>query len=185
MRHEKMFRGLMSRCTSPHSCASARDLAAWRRKWATRAASPFSHSSHPERLQQPRKGPTLAPPGYVRTWKCLISSGFSDTNPSPSFFRSACFPDVAPYPVGTGSAAMRRTHASKEPPRQNSHRRPYHDPVDARFGIPAAAICCCPGSRLRPGPPRPPPSERVPASASADAVPRCVRHSGSIPLEPP
>jgi len=64
----------------------------------------FSFRATPKAHQGANSGSS----GYRRTQKCLISSSFSDTYPSTPFLHPVCF-TAAAYPVGTGSAAMRRT----------------------------------------------------------------------------
>ena len=71
--------------------------------------SRFSGFSIPSDSSGPGRG-QLCSSGYVKAWKCLISSNFSDTSPSPSLLRPVWFPFAAgPYPAGTGRPSIRRT----------------------------------------------------------------------------
>jgi hypothetical protein len=42
-----------------------------------------------------------------------MSNDFSYTSPAPSLLRPFCLPAAAPYPLGKGSAFIRRTMAPK------------------------------------------------------------------------
>jgi hypothetical protein len=77
---------------------------------SVRAAFP---GFRPRATPAARKESSSASFEYGRTRKCLISSDFSYTSPSSSFLRPVCSPDAAPYPVGKGSAAIRRTMLPK------------------------------------------------------------------------
>jgi hypothetical protein len=70
------------------------------------------HPFHHVRLKRSRRGGHLFRPQVRQTERCLIQSDFAYTSPSPSFLRPVCFSAAAPYPVGKGSAAIRRTMLS-------------------------------------------------------------------------
>jgi len=64
-------------------------------------------SSGPGRLRQPTKGPPMAPPVAQKPGSASFQT-FFQTPVRLLPVRSACFPAAA-YPVGTASAAIRRT----------------------------------------------------------------------------
>src|SRR3970282_660871 len=79
------------------------DCTSHRLRW-----SRFFHPFHPERLQRPWKGPALPPPRTEKPRSASFQAISHTPLRPPSFLRPVCLA-AAPYPVGKGSAAIRRT----------------------------------------------------------------------------
>ena len=91
-----------------------------------------------------QEGANSGSSGYVRTWKCLISSGFSDTSPSPpSCAQFASLPRPirwAPAALRSGTPCSRTTAASNDsPPKAATKGKCIY--MYSMFLVPAGSDC--------------------------------------------
>jgi hypothetical protein len=73
----------------------------------------FSPPIPPQRLRRPTRGPASPPPGSGKPGSASFQAISHTPLRPPSFLRPVCFLAAAPYPLGSGNAAIRRTIAPK------------------------------------------------------------------------